>query len=249
MTDSTAAGRRRARLATLTSTIRNVPASVWLTLLVLVSSVIRFSLGRSIVAPWIMIDELIYSELAKSFASSGEFLVRDQPSNVFGFVYPMVISPAWALFDGLPQAYAAAKAINAVVMSLAAVPAYFLARRVLAPSWSLAAAVLTVAAPFMVYTAMVMTENAFYPVFLAAALVIVLWLEKPTPARTFVVLGVCLVARAAPSQANLFAFLVRKPELPRDLQPWMRLEQGIPEPDEQWIGARISIPDEGLDDR
>ena len=58
-----------------------------------------------------------------------------------------------------------------------------------------------------------------------------------------------LVARVAPSQANLFAFLVRKPELPRDLQPWMRLKQGVPEPDEQWIGARVSIPDEGLDDR
>ena len=58
-----------------------------------------------------------------------------------------------------------------------------------------------------------------------------------------------LVARVAPSQTNLFAFLVRKPELPRDLQPWMRLNQGVPEPDEQWIGARVSIPDEGPDDR
>ena len=175
MTDSAAASRRRGRLATLTATLRTVPAWAWLALLVVVSSVIRFVLGRSIVAPWIMIDELIYSELAKSFASSGDFLVRDQPSNVFGFVYPVVISPAWALFDRLPQAYAAAKAINAVVMSLAAVPAYFLARRVLAPSWSLAAAVLTVAAPFMVYTAMVMTENAFYPIYLVAALAFV-WL-------------------------------------------------------------------------
>ena len=37
-----------------------------------------------------------------------------------------------ALFGSVPDAYAAAKAINALVMSLAAVPVYFLARRVVA---------------------------------------------------------------------------------------------------------------------
>ena len=45
-----------------------------------------------------------------------------------------LIAPAWRLFGAVPDAYAAAKAINAVVMSLAAIPAYFLARRVLAPA-------------------------------------------------------------------------------------------------------------------
>ncbi len=58
-----------------------------------------------------------------------------------------------------------------------------------------------------------------------------------------------LFTKVAPSQANLFAFLVRKPQLPRDLQPWMRLEQGAPAPDERWIRARVSVPDEDLDDR
>ena len=131
-----------------------------------------------------MVDELIYSELAKSFAESGHFLVRDQATAAYGFVYPMLIAPAWALFDAVPQAYAAAKAINALVMSLAAVPAYFLARRVLSPWLSLVAAALTVAIPSMVYTATLMTENAFYPLFLAAALALVLWLERPTALRT-----------------------------------------------------------------
>ena len=53
------------------------------------------------------------------------------------------------------------------MISLAAVPAYFLARRVVGTWWSLAAAVLAVAIPSMVYTATLMTENAFYPVFSA----------------------------------------------------------------------------------
>ena len=88
-----------------------------------------------------------------------------------------------ALFGSVPDAYAAAKAINAVVMSLAAVPAYFLARRVLSQWLSLAAALLTVAVPSMVYTGTLMTENAFYPIFLSAALALVLVLERPTRQR------------------------------------------------------------------
>ena len=47
--------------------------------------------------PWIMVDELIYSEMAKSFASSGHFLVRDAPSDVVSVAYPALISPAWWL--------------------------------------------------------------------------------------------------------------------------------------------------------
>ena len=181
--------------------VRAVPAWAWLAGLVVVSTVVRYGLGRRIVAPWIFIDELIYSELAKSFAESGRFLVRDEPTAAYGVVYPLLIAPAWALFDAVPDAYAAAKAINALVMSLAAVPAYFLARRVLAPALSLLAAALTVAVPSMIYTGVLMTENAFYPAFLGAALALVLWLERPTPVRTAVLLGVCAVAFLTRAQA------------------------------------------------
>ena len=40
------------------------------------------------------------------------FLVRDESSNVYSFVYPLLISPAWAAFGAVPKAYAAAKGIN-----------------------------------------------------------------------------------------------------------------------------------------
>jgi SAM-dependent methyltransferase len=46
------------------------------------------------------------------------------------------------------------------------------------------------------------------------------------------------VAKVAPGQANLFAFLVCKPELPGDLQPWMTVEQGEVTVDEAWIKER-----------
>jgi SAM-dependent methyltransferase len=53
--------------------------------------------------------------------------------------------------------------------------------------------------------------------------------------------AVRLVTRVLPSQANLFAFAIEKPQLPRDLQPWLRLEDGAPVPDERAIGARYRI--------
>ena len=55
---------------------RAVPVWAWLVGLVAVSTRIRYVLARRMVAPWIMVDELIYSELAKSFAAGGHFLVR-----------------------------------------------------------------------------------------------------------------------------------------------------------------------------
>lgn len=58
-----------------------------------------------------------------------------------------------------------------------------------------------------------------------------------------------LFAKAFPGQANLFAFLVSKPVLPRDLQPWMTMSDGGVVPDEEWIGARVSVPAEDLDGR
>lgn len=199
MADSTVAERRPRDTAL--GLVRAVPAWAWLAGLVALSTGIRYATSRNTVAPWIMVDELIYSELAKSFAESGQFLLRGEPTAAYGFVYPLLISPAWAAFTGVPDAYAAAKAINALVMSLAAVPAYFLARRVVSQGLSLAAAALAVAVPPMLYTGMLMTENAFYPAFLLAVLAAVAWLERPTALRTALVLAACVLAFLTRAQA------------------------------------------------
>ncbi len=198
MTSVTAA---RVRLRPLTR-VRAVPAWAWLVALVVVSAGVRYAFARRIVAPWIMVDELIYSELAKSFAATGSFALRGEPAGgAYGVVYPILLSPAFRLFDAVPTAYAAAKAINAVLISLAAVPAYFLARRVVSPALAVVAAALTVSVPSVLYAGTLMTENAFYPLFLAAALALVLVLERPTVVRTIVFLAVAAVAFATRAQA------------------------------------------------
>jgi hypothetical protein len=178
-----------------------VPAWVWLVGIVAVSAGVRIALSHRLVAPWIMVDELVYSELAKSVADHGDFLVRGVPSHGYGFVYPVLLAPAWRLFAAVPDAYAAAKAINGVVMSLTAVPAYFLARRLLQPAAALAVAALSVMVPSMLYTGTLMTENAFYPVFLTCVLALVLVLERPTPLRQIVLLALCALAYATRQQA------------------------------------------------
>jgi len=178
-----------------------VPVWAWLAGIVVASAIVRYALSRRVAAPWIMVDELIYSELAKSFAATGHFLIRDEHHGSYGFLYPLLISPAWKAFAAVPQAYAAAKAIGSVAMSLAAVPAFFLARRVLSPRPSLFVALLAVAIPSMAYTGTLMTETVFYPVFLCVALALVLMLEEPTAMRQLVLLATCLVAFLIRTQA------------------------------------------------
>ena len=144
MTSVTATRLRPAPIAA----VRAVPAWVWLGGIVLASAIVRYAFARRMPAPWIMVDELIYSELAKSFASTGEFLLReDAAGGAYGVVYPILISPAYLLFESVPDAYAAAKTINSVLVSLAAIPAYLLARRVLQAPLALVVAGLTIAVP------------------------------------------------------------------------------------------------------
>jgi hypothetical protein len=177
-----------------------IPAWAWLTAIVVLSVALRLVLERRMVAPWIMVDELIYSELAKSIAAHGSFLIRDVPAHGFGFLYPILLAPAFRVAS-VPTAYGIAKAIGAVVMSLAAVPAYALARRLVRPGLALVAALMTVAVPSMVYTGTLMTENAFYPLFITCGLVLVLVLERPTLARLALLLVLTLAAFLTRAQA------------------------------------------------
>jgi hypothetical protein len=163
--------------------LRRVPTWAWLVGIVVGSAAIRTVLAEDIVAPFIMVDEVIWSELARGIAASGEPLVRGEPDTGYSVAYPVLISPAYLLFESLPRAYTAVKTENAILMSVAAVPAFFLARRVVGTGLALLAALLAVALPSLAYTGTVMTENAFYPLFLLFVLVLVFVLEHPTGLR------------------------------------------------------------------
>jgi 4-amino-4-deoxy-L-arabinose transferase-like glycosyltransferase len=212
-----------------------VPDAIWLAAIVVVSAAARIWLGRDMPAPFVFVDELIYSELARSLSDSGSFAVRGVPTTGYSILYPALIAPAYWLFDGLTSAYAAAKATNAIAMSLAAVPAWLLARRVIGRWLALLAAALAVAVPSMAYTATLVTENLFYPLALAFAWALVRVLERPSWARVAVLavtLGAALATRSqalgfvgAIVLAPLVLALVRRDA--RTIRPFLPLLGGI----------------------
>jgi hypothetical protein len=184
----------------------SVPAWGWLVALVVVSTVARWLLAREVAAPFIFQDELLYSELGKGLGTTGHFAMRGVPGLYgIGPVYPALISPAYALFASIPHAYAAVKGINALLMSLAAVPAFLIARRLVGPWLSLLAAALAIAIPDVLLAGTIMTENGFYPLFLLWVWLLVLMLERPTVPSQLGVLALLLVLYETRSQAVALA--------------------------------------------
>jgi hypothetical protein len=184
--------------------LRTVPAWWWLAGIVVASFLLRAWLARGMVAPFIMVDELIYSELAKSLAASGSFAIRGVPESGYSVLYPALIAPAYAIFRSVPDAYDAAKIIDSLAMSLAAVPAYLLTRRIAGAGLSLLVAVLTVAVPSMAYTGTLTTESVFYPLALTVALLLARYLETPSWKRLAPVLLALALAYETRSQGLVF---------------------------------------------
>jgi len=213
----------------LADRLRRVPVWAWLTVIVGGSIVFRAWLGSRMPAPFIFTDELTYQENARSLAAGAGIKVRNEPFGVVSVLYPLLLAPAYLLFDSLPDAYAAARTINAVVMSLAGIPAYLIARRLLPAGLSLLAALLAVALPSLAYTGTLMSENAFYPAFLLAAWTFLRALDEPTLRRQAVLLGACGLVTLVRVQglavvlAALTAPLLLRLVARRPLRPWLPL--------------------------
>src|SRR5205823_11779526 len=116
--------------------------------------------------------------------------IRGEPFFFPAPLGPLVQSPAW-LLSSMTDAYTAAKIINAAVMSAAVFPAYWLARRVVRPSFALLTAAATVATPAMVYHGYMMSEALAYPVFLVAVAVLTRALAGQSRWAAIEVPGVC----------------------------------------------------------
>ena len=144
-----------------------------------VATAYHFLQSRGHATPSVFNDELLYSKLSQAIAAGHGLALRGED---FFFPAPLaslVQAPAW-LLGSMTDAYAAAKLLNALLMSAAAFPAYWLARRVVRPSFALLTAAATVATPAMVYHGYLMSEALAYPVFLCAVAVIVRGVEKPS---------------------------------------------------------------------
>jgi Dolichyl-phosphate-mannose-protein mannosyltransferase len=182
---------------------RRLQAQAWPQLAAVVAGGALFNalLAVPIRRPRVFGDELIYWQLARGLAWTGHFTVRGVAAPRYGVVYPALLAVAQRLGSDQTAAYAIAQVLNAVVFSLTAVPVYVIASRVLKRRHALLAAWLAVVLPSCVYTSSIMTENAFYPLFLSCALLMVRALERPSAARQLLVAAAVAVTFLARAQA------------------------------------------------
>jgi hypothetical protein len=153
-------------------------------------------------------DELRYTLAARAL-SDGEWPNLRGDVYGYGVLYPVVLAPILALSGSVESAYPFFKVANALLFALAAVPIFFVARRLLSRWWSVAVAAMSVAIPSSIYTSLVLTESAAYLTSSIAVLAVVLALERPSLPRQLALIGVVGLAYATRAQFALFlpAFL------------------------------------------
>jgi hypothetical protein len=117
--------------------------------------------------PWLFTDEIEWSQISRAIATTGHAARRGQPT-FFKSVYAYAIAPFWWIHS-TQTAYAGIKYLNAFMMSLAAVPTYFLARMFVSRRLAIAAGVLAVAIPGMSYATTIIPESMAYPWFALCA--------------------------------------------------------------------------------
>lgn len=111
-------------------------------------------------------DELFNLELSQNLFLRGSLTVYNAPVHFTKLLYPLLLSPFYAVSDGILRTRLIS-AFNAVLISSALIPGYLLARRILKKQWQIIAAVLFLAlSPNLFLSMSFMAENLYYPLLL-----------------------------------------------------------------------------------
>jgi len=154
--------------------------------------------------PWYTPDEQVYAELGRSLYSQGRFEILGETPDFLGVVYPALVGLPLNLSD-VEVGYGLLKILQAVVMSLVAVPVYVWGRELMSRSWALVAAALSLCVPGLAFAGFVMTEVAFYPVLCVTAWAMARALVEPTNARQVLVVAAVFLAAMTRLQAIVLA--------------------------------------------
>jgi len=150
----------------------------------------------------VMTDELQVARLATSI---GETLspapyVHGVYYGALSQLYPLLIAPFYGTMSA-PSAETAAHALNALLLTSAAWPAFLLARSVTSSrAAGYVAAALTVFTPWLVLASTLLTENAAYPVFVWTLFLCHRALAAPSQGRDVAALAGLLLAFFARTQ-------------------------------------------------
>ena len=181
----------------------HVALRAWSARLVLGAIVLGSTAGETLLArlrvtPSAFPDEYVYSAIARSLATSGRLRVHGAAAHFPALLVPILTAPVWFVHD-VGTAYRLLQLENAFVMSLAAIPAYLIARRLrIETGTALALAALAVAGPQLLFVAMLQSEPFAYPLALSAIAAALAAIERPrlsTQALFVVLAGLAAVAR------------------------------------------------------
>jgi len=166
-----------------------LPARWALAGIVSISFAVRAALSLGHVTPTYLPDEYIYSELARSFATTGRPAIRGELVSFPALLEPLLAAPFW-LGGNVELAYRLTLGMHALAMSLAAVPAYLLCRRLGLGKWlGVASGAIAVSFPALVLSSYVTADAVAYPLALTAVWLGVRALDVPTARAQLAFLG------------------------------------------------------------
>jgi hypothetical protein len=200
---------------------------------VLLSAVARFAVARTFDVPWIAPDEMIYGLVGQSLWETGALTIRGAAVPYYSLLTPALVGLPLTAGD-LATGVAVAQFLQALAMSLVAVPVYLWGARVVGTRWALVAALLSVMPPALWYGGLLMTEALFYPLVAAALLALARMLEQPALERQGLFLLLVSLAAAVRLQAlillptllasvGLYAWFGRSGTIVRRLAPILLL--------------------------
>lgn len=184
-----------------------LPARSCLAGIVAISFVARALVSLWHVTPRYFPDEYIYSALARSIAETHTLTIRGGPAHFPALLEPLLAAPFWLAHDPA-LAYRLTLGMHALAMSLAAVPVYWLARRLGRGSGTaLACAAFAVVLPDLVYANYVTADAVAYPLALGAVAAAVAAVERPTRRAQIALVVLCGLATFARVQYVVVPFV------------------------------------------
>jgi hypothetical protein len=159
--------------------------------------------GQRVPGLWIMPDEAIYADRALRLWRDGSLGIFGGAGGGYGMTYP--------IFAGLPLAVGgltSLKLLQALIMSLAAVPVFLYGRRIMPAAYACVAAALTLASPLVLYSGLVMTEVVFYPVAALTLLAIARAVETGSVRDQSLALALIALAVLTRAQAVVFVAIL-----------------------------------------
>ncbi len=162
--------------------------------IVVAGTVLQALLARVVLLPTVFPDEYLYSQLGRSLATTGHLRVRGVSPHFLPVLEPILTAPMWLAHDILTT-FRLVQLENAFAMSLAAIPAYLIARRLGAGVWfAVGIAALAVSGPPGMFSAMFFSEPFAYPLSLAVVAAALAALDRPSLRAQIVLLAFVALA-------------------------------------------------------